>query len=64
MPRKIQVNIVVASHLSDAQHLIQIGKKEEANKHINFAKYLIFDHFITDVTMTNEELDKIWDKIN
>lgn len=64
MARQIQVNIAVASHLSDAQYLMNAGKVDEANKHINFAKYLIFDHFTTQTTLSEDQLNEIWRNIN
>ncbi len=37
-----RANLVVMSHLSDAQELMCGELSTEANKHINFAKYIIF----------------------
>jgi hypothetical protein len=38
----IKASMVVMSHLSDAQELLAIGiHTEQANLHINFAKYII-----------------------
>lgn len=39
---KTKASIVVMSHLSDAQELMNNAGNREANHHINFAKYLIF----------------------
>jgi hypothetical protein len=39
---KVKASIVVMSHLSDAQELMNNAGNREANIHINFAKYLIF----------------------
>jgi len=51
--------MVAMSHLSDAQELMSMGMTKEANRHINFAKWIIGrykDQF-------NEEFDpnKAWD---
>lgn len=49
------------SHLSDAQELLMMGAAQTANKHINFAKYLLIrfkDNLNQEVS--EDTLDKIW----
>jgi hypothetical protein len=38
--RKLKINMVIWSHLSDVQHLMCAGHIEEATKKINFVKLL------------------------
>ena len=44
---KMQARMVVMSHLSDAQQLIEYGMKSEANQRINFAKFIILQIDLT-----------------
>lgn len=57
---KIRIQIAVMSHLSDAQELLEIGYKVQANKHINFAKRLVLKYVNADEEVSTEELDKLW----
>lgn len=66
--RYIPVQIVIMSHLSDAQELLTIGigreGKEDAIKRINFAKYLLIkfgDNISQEVS--EDELNKIWSEL-
>lgn len=61
---KQQVNMVMMSHLSDAQHLMESGFTLEANKCINFVKLLLITHN-DDMSkeISEEEIANIWDKV-
>jgi hypothetical protein len=37
-------NMYVAGLLSDAQHMVEIGKGEQAIQYMNRVKYFIFEH--------------------
>ena len=64
---KIKVRIAIASHLSDAQELIDlslsINKGIEIDNHINFAKALLLNYPNTDVDVEEKELNELWQKI-
>lgn len=72
---KINVRIVITSHLSDAQEIGVIMSRQNLEKerkaicdyqshHINFAKYLLLDcGGNLDKEYTDEELDEIWNKV-
>jgi hypothetical protein len=36
-------NMVVASMLSDVQHMLEYGHSEDARKHLNLAKLMLFN---------------------
>lgn len=63
----INVKIVIMSHLSDAQELIDlslsINKGIEIDNHINFAKALLLNYPNTDVDVEEKELNELWRKI-
>lgn len=63
----INVKIVIMSHLSDAQELIDlslsINKGIEIDNHINFAKALLLNYPNTDVDVEEKELNELWQKI-
>lgn len=63
----INVKIVIMSHLSDAQELIDlslsINKNIEIDNHINFAKALLLNYPNTDVDVEEKELNELWQKI-
>ena len=56
---KIEVNIAIASHLSDAQELIERGMTKQANREINYAKAILFKHPDTQKEISENELDDI-----
>lgn len=72
---KINVRIVIMSHLSDAQEIGGMMAHQNSEKerkancnyqrhHINFAKYLLLDcDENLDKEYTDEELDEIWNKL-
>ena len=41
---RTEIRMAIMSHLSDAQHLAEMGMIAECNKEINFAKYLLIKH--------------------
>ena len=56
--------MTIMSHLSDAQELLSMGMREEANKQINFAKRLLIkfkDNINQEVN--EDELNKIWSEL-
>lgn len=60
----IEARMTIMSHLSDAQELLSIGMREEANKQINFAKRLLIkfkDNINQEVN--EDELNKIWSEL-
>ena len=63
----INVKIVIMSHLSDAQELmdlsLSINKGIEIDNHINFAKALLLNYPNTDVDVEEKELNELWQKI-
>ena len=63
----INVKIVIMSHLSDAQELIDlslsINKGIEIDNHINFAKALLLNYPNTNVDVEEKELNELWQKI-
>lgn len=63
----INVKIVIMSHLSDAQELIDlslsINKGIEIDNHINFVKALLLNYPNTDVDVEEKELNELWQKI-
>jgi hypothetical protein len=56
---EIKASIVVMSHLSDAQEMLTYRNMvNEANKHINFTKYIIIQ---TEGDLTKKiDVDKMW----
>ena len=56
----IKAEMVVMSHLSDAQEEINMGLKLSVNSHINFAKYVIL-HCKGDLTQ-EIDADGLWEK--
>jgi hypothetical protein len=62
---KINVKIVIMSHLSDAQQLVNIGliNGKGVHNHINFAKALLLNYPNTDVDVEEKELNELWQKI-
>ena len=56
---KTSINIAIASHLSDAQELMGMGLKKEANREINYAKAILFKHPDTRGELDEEELNEI-----
>lgn len=60
----MEVRMTIMSHLSDAQELLSMGMREEANKQINFAKRLLIkfkDNINQEVN--EDELNKIWSEL-
>jgi hypothetical protein len=58
----MKASIVVMSHLSDAQELTTTTSGVMANKHINFAKFIILR---TNGNLTQEiDPDALWDEFN
>ena len=62
---KINVKIVIMSHLSDAQELVNIGLCDDkiVNNHINFAKALLLNYPNTDVDVEEKELNELWQRV-
>lgn len=65
--RYISVQMAIMSHLSDAQHLIQIvvleqAVRHQANNHINFAKQLVLTYPDTSIEVSEKELNELWHK--
>ena len=60
----IQVNIAIASHLSDAQELLARGLTSQANREINYAKAMLFKHPDTTKEVSEEELNDICRQVN
>lgn len=61
---KKEVSMVMMSHLSDAQHLMESGFTLEANKCINFAKLLLIMHNDDmNKEISDEEIANLWDKV-
>ena len=56
---KIQAKIAIASHLSDAQELLDLGHLKKANREINYAKAIFFKHPDTNEMVCEEELNAI-----
>jgi len=53
-----KANMVVMSHLSDVQELINLNLKENVNECINFVKYIIIQ---TNGDLTKKiDADKLW----
>lgn len=61
--RRIPIQIVIMSHLSDAQELISMNHISEANIHINFAKRLLIKYFNQDINVSEEELNQLWNEM-
>jgi hypothetical protein len=57
-----KAQMVVMSHLSDAQELIGIGRGDEASKRINFAKFIMFK--CSGDLNTEINLDELWDEFS
>ena len=55
-----QPYMVAMSHLSDAQELIEFGEVERANRHINFAKWIL-DRYQNDM-VSKFDPDKEWEE--
>ena len=60
--RTFEIRNVVLSYLSDAQEMVNFNK-EESNKYINFAKYLIMTYDDLSVRVTEDELTETWNKL-
>lgn len=57
-----KASLIVMSHLSDAQALTTTTSGVQANKHINFAKFIILR---TNGDLTQEiDPDTLWDEFN
>lgn len=61
----INVKIVIMSHLSDAQELVNMGlvNSKGVHNHINFAKALLLNYPNTDTDVEEKELNELWQKI-
>lgn len=61
----INVKIVIMSHLSDAQELINMGliNGKGVYNHINFAKALLLNYPNTDVDVEEKELNELWQRV-
>jgi 3-phosphoglycerate kinase len=55
---KHKVRMIIFSHLSDVQEPLC----QNTNDKINFVKALLMEFPNTDVEISNEEADNIWDK--
>ena len=55
----VNVRIAIASHLSDAQELLELGFRKEAGSQINLAKAILFRYHDTDMEVEERELDEI-----
>ena len=55
----VKVQIAIASHLSDAQELLELCFRKEANSQINLAKAILFKYHDTDMEVEERELDEI-----
>lgn len=55
----VNVRIAIASHLSDAQELLELGFRKEADSQINLAKAILFKYHDTDMEVEERELDEI-----
>jgi hypothetical protein len=69
MNEKLELRMVIISHLSDVQEIIMFGDKESAIKRINFVKMLVqkFDGGMREITESElnsefERCNKIFDK--
>lgn len=60
---EIKIRIAILSHLSDAQELMGMGIKDEAYDHITFAKKLVIEYPNTDKSVSEEELNNLWNKL-
>ena len=61
--RRIPIQIVIMSHLSDSQELMSMNHISEANLHINFAKRLLIKYFNQDINVSEEELNQLWNEM-
>ena len=61
----INVKIVIMSHLSDAQELVNMGlvNSKGVHNHINFAKALLLNYPNTDVDVEEKELNELWQRV-
>lgn len=59
---ELKIGMVIMSHLSDAQELLNFDKVK-ANNHINFAKLLVMNYPNTDTVVKEETLNQLWQKI-
>ena len=64
MNRTIQVKMTIASHLSDAQELIERGLTKQANREINYAKAIHFKYSDTTTYVSEDELNNICQKVD
>lgn len=62
---KINVKIVIMSHLSDAQELVDMGliNGKAVHYHMNFAKALLLNYPNTDVDVEEKELNELWQRV-
>ena len=65
--RYIPVQMVIMSHLSDAQESMRYTQgnypgTERANNHINFAKQLVLTYHDTSIEVSENELNELWKK--
>lgn len=59
---EISVRMAVMSHLSDAEELIGANLHKAATEHIEFAKQLIMEFPDIGTMVTNEQLNKLYQK--
>lgn len=60
---KLKAQMVILSHLSDAEHLVSMGCEERACLHINFAKTIILNSERMDTVYSVEELNEMWSSL-
>ena len=60
--RYISVQMVIMSHLSDAQEMESVGMGDFGRRHINFAKQLVLTYPDTSVEVSEKELNELWKK--
>jgi hypothetical protein len=62
---ELKAQMVIMSHLSDAEANILLGNTTQAFKHTKFAKFMILQSGgdLNKVFKT-KELDKFWDEVN
>ena len=65
---EIEATMAIMSHLSDAQHLLDVNNKNQdtARQYINLAKMILHEikrkcPEVSKVYFTDEELDKMWE---
>ena len=59
----INVQIAIMSHLSDAQFLMRAYKFDDAERHINFAKLLTMKYENTNVYVSEDKLNQLWESL-